>query len=615
MSSVHADGSSHARGDRISAAARSAVTLLFAGIVGYAVSTSVQTRAENPLDISNVYNGAYGWNPENNFLQVITFLVVTALVYPALVFLGRWRPWALRVAAVCITSVVVVASRLIAPAAANSFDFFHFGEQLAPARAVFEGAEPFVDAFVLHGGGEDLLKPIVGFVLFGGGEPNAGAYLLISVLLRSLAVFGFLAAVATIVRSQTGALLVLAWFSMTTLADITYTKSLFYSAFVVLLWLAVEKTVSVGRRLILLAGSGVVASLALAYSIDVGAMLGLLAAGISIALVFASVSDSGNIAFRLPRRWTVLLPGLAITAGVLIVQLILFLALRPNAYLSFLQSTFLEIPRYQGLTWDFPLSGITNDRFNVWVPILVLAVLTVLLGDLVTRSWRSDRAIDVRLGLAVVLWAAAIINVRFSVGRPDDGHLYLAGPPIFLAAAYTLQLVIERVRTEDWGRAWTAAIIGLLAVVPAGAVDVARLAIDTTALQASARTVKNFPLQPDDAWLDESHRAVVEYVQANSEVDDPIWVMEPEPSLYYFSQRENPTRFYVSWFVDPRPWTEEALTDLKANPPELVVYSTGSSYANSDGIPIWDRIPEIDEWVLANYPERVQVGDAVILTK
>jgi hypothetical protein len=607
--------SSFPRSEQIASGLRTAAIFLLAGIAAYAISTGINTTSENTHGISNVVNEATGWNPENNFLRLFVFAMGTAVFFAGLTLLARWRDWAIRVAAVLITATVVIVNKVVNPLAAAPFDFFHYGEQLSPARAVFEGAQPYVDAFVLHGAGEDLLKPIVGFLLFGGAEPNAGSLILISTILRAVAVLGFFAALGAIVRSRTIVLFVLLWFASSTLVDLTYAKTIFYSAFVVLLWAAVERARLPRPRLILLGLAGLVASAALTYSIDVGAMLGLLAAAISIFLVFATVSETGVVALRWPRRWTALIPGLTITAGVLVGQIVFLAVLSPAGYIAFLKATFLEIPRYQGLTWDYPMAGISPGQFNVWIPILVLVILTAMLGDLVVHAWKTDRSISARLGFAIVLWAAALINLRFSVGRPDEGHLYLAGPPIFLAAAYALQLVIERSRAEDWSRAWAVGLVGVLLLGPAGTLDLTRLAIDSTAFENSARALKNFPARPDESWLDDHHRAIVEHIQAETEPGDAIWVMEPEPSLYYFSERENPSRFYISWFVDPEPWTEEVLDDLKANPPELIVYSTGSLYANGDGVPIWDRIPEIDDWVTENYPVRTVVDDAMYLTR
>lgn len=114
---------------------------------------------------------------------------------------------------------------------------------------------------------------------------------------------------------------------------------------------------------------------------------------------------------------------------------------------------------------------------------------------------------------------------------------------------------------------------------------------------------------------------VARYVRAKTRPGDGILVWGFEPSVYLFSDRRPPTRFFFNVPVavpfTPRAWKDELLADLERGPPELflVVRNDAIPWANglredSEGqLRAW---PELDRWVRAHYRLETRIEDFAI---
>ncbi|HSD71235.1 MAG TPA: hypothetical protein VLE54_00510, partial [Thermoanaerobaculia bacterium] len=92
--------------------------------------------------------------------------------------------------------------------------------------------------------------------------------------------------------------------------------------------------------------------------------------------------------------------------------------------------------------------------------------------------------------------------------------------------------------------------------------------------------------------------------------DAPVLDLSNRAGLYFFLQRENPTRFAE---VPPMAaFEDEVLRDLEQRRPSLVFLESGTWLDAIDGIPNPRRIPRVWRWVLENYPVRAKVGDTVV---
>jgi hypothetical protein len=128
------------------------------------------------------------------------------------------------------------------------------------------------------------------------------------------------------------------------------------------------------------------------------------------------------------------------------------------------------------------------------------------------------------------------------------------------------------------------------------------------------RNFKSYPAQPNNVWLNKTEIDVTKYIDRNSKPTDGLFDMDLEPMYYFLTNRPNPTRFYISWFADPQPYTNEALASLKKNPPKFIIYT--GQIEDSDNVLINNRIPDITNWVLKNYTiKKVIDKDTVILSR
>lgn len=601
---------------RVSAGALRLAYFIIAISTAYVLSTAITLHAANPYNISNAWNIVEGWNPESNFIQLVALILLTALLFWASLVLERRLPrfWMRLLVVVWGTAIVSMVG--ILPAAdPASFDPFHNGEQLSPSAAFMQGKAPFTDLFVLHGAGEDIFKPALGYLLFSAGAPSIGAYMVIVIIGKILAVAAFLGMIAVIIRPRVLHLVVTLWLVLSTYNGMTYSKTIILSAFIVLLYLLATRLWKGRTKLIVLAVCGSLVPLAILNSIDVGALMGAVAAGLAVALVFVRIEPEGQLRLARPRLLS-LAPGIALTVGVLASFLLCLLLLGGASWLEFIKLTFFEIPKYQGLTWAYPLADIGTDNLRDWLPVVAIVLTALLLVSIIRHDHRRTRwAVQPMTALAVVLLVVAVIYLRFGVGRPDGGHFSMAAPVIVIATFFSLQLITplwQERRLEDL---WPVPALAVVLLFTPGALDVTRVFPNGHDTIENLRTVRSLPLRSDDEWLPERYQAIRDFLKENTRPSDGIFVVQPDPSFYYASGNENPTRFYISWFIDPQSWTDETLADLKADPPKYILYDTQSPYADSDQIPITDRFPEVVAWIDENYPVKHDVDGATLLSR
>ena len=65
---------------------------------------------------------------------------------------------------------------------------------------------------------------------------------------------------------------------------------------------------------------------------------------------------------------------------------------------------------------------------------------------------------------------------------------------------------------------------------------------------------------------------------------------------------------------DLQPYTDELLRDLKAHPPKYIIYKDGV-YDSPDLVAMTERVPEVNEWILANYRPAQTFGKTELLER
>lgn len=590
-----------------------ALTLGFASVISFTLATALRLTASNPYEISNAENEANRWGPETNFAQAVLLVALLPVVFLLLQYLRRKRPIVFRIVIVGISSVVAIHKFVLPAAVGGGFDPFHYGEQLAPSLAFLKGKDLFTEIYVLHGAGEDVFKTVLGFGLFSDGDSSVGAYILATAVLKSIAVVAFFALLAYVLRSTPVFLVATIWFAATGYNGIAYIKFIPLYLVIAAFWFLLSSQRSTKLTASLLIAIGFVSSVTILYSIDIGALLGLVAALGAICLVFVRRTDQGIRLVRPSLR--AVLPGVLLTVGVIAGQLVTLIVLR-DSYLEYLKVTFLEIPRYQAMLWDYPIPGMTDAQFGFWLPILVAGVTLLLVVLRVGTLWKTERwSFDAATIMSITLLLIAVVNLRYGTGRPDLGHILMAAPPVFLAAFFALSATVRDIGRRSVDELCISAVVVISLFLPATQLNPVTLFVEGEQFVNELRVAKNLPTRTDGSWLNEQQSETVEYLKEHTKPGDSLWVMDPEPSYYYFTGLENPTRFYISIFADPAQYTDEVLNVLKDDPPTYVLYSVDSVYATLDGSDIRDRLADVDDWIKDNYTKRVVVAGSVILTR
>ena len=236
-----------------------------------------------------------------------------------------------------------------------------------------------------------------------------------------------------------------------------------------------------------------------------------------------------------------------------------------------------------GGDWGLVVSRMA--RMTLWI-----ALLNVALVVLLPVAWR-DRVRD----LDVWLWLLSGVVGAFA-GLRFWGHYYWQVlPPLCVLAAGAL------VRAPRW----TAPVVGVTAVIAAGATGLALLDPDVA---------------PAEPW-----KPIAEYVEANTEPDDRIFVWGHVPEVYWASDRLPATQLVTTGFLTghtggrppervgmdlavPGVW-DDFLERLEADPPAMILVTTDSGIRSAEHYPP-DRFPPFDDFLAEHY-ERVDTVNGV----
>lgn len=592
------------------------ISFAFASIFG----SIVGHRNSDPYNIDNTANLGF----EANYFRIILFVVFGFIFFFLLLSLRKHRPNLVRpVVTIMITAVVLV--NILIPLPTQQIDMFHNGEQLAPAFEYKEGAKLFSDLFFLHGAGEDILIPNLAFHLLNGGSPSIGSYLLIYKILQALTVLILLLLLSLVLKHRLAFLLALTWIagSIFLYNGLGSGKYIFLYLVLALYYkFLVEPPAKKYLRNIIAISIGVLSSASLFYSIEVGVVLVALNLVVLVGLVLAERTAAG---FKLDpsniKHLKSYKNSLLIAVGWLVVQLIGAIVLNVPTYLQFLKQTFSDIPKYQSALFSYGSPVFQGDiySYGFWLPIILLPILILMFCVLVVRQYRPNKTVTHRVIFAGVLLLACLATLRSGVGRPDFFHMATAAMPFFVAGFYITEefIMLKRVASKNGSNtfAWLPILfIGLL-LWPQTTWNIETMIVTRESSKKTASDILSVSSRPDSDWLNDEQKSVVKYITSNSSKNDGLFVFTAEPLYYYLTDRKNPSRFTLTWFADPQAFTNELLASLKAKPPKYIIYSGPALYDNIDGIKIQDRVPEVNKWILDNYPIKTTIDKTLILSK
>jgi hypothetical protein len=518
----------------------------------------------------------------------------------------------------------------------GAIDMFHEGERLAPLNALLRGEIPYRDIYIQHGLFHNAYRPLLAAKLFG---PTLEADRILGHLIDPLRHVAFYLLGLQIFKSRLFALLpvwVLASGKTYDLARRALSaRNILPIVSIATLagYVLSHRRFTFRRFHILPALAGVCATLGMVYSLELG--LYSLATG-SLFLLIVSVSFQGNIRRRLS-------PLLSYLAGAFTAFLPYALYFSVHGALDDLfRNSFIQC-RYHIPIWGlrfpplFPeLSKVESlesfkafalsETFEWYFPITVYLITLTYLMHQVFRGgfWNTNSNY-----ILLLLVMGGIIFFRTPLGRSDRWHLY------GISFAWLICIFfVQRLSVRIWkdarmdytslpAAAWRLMAILILAWYVTSLynpVDTVRQRLFTlTGYQNIERDVEppldrsgGIKISDDQA---SQIKAVVEYIQSNTEPDETIFDFSSQGGYYFFADRPMATRYHQVCYAATRAMQKEVIEDLERHRTRLVIFTTGSGYDSIDGVPNVDRHPLIAEYLKENYTESAKIGNTVILKR
>ncbi|MBK5259092.1 MAG: hypothetical protein JJE51_05820 [Thermoanaerobaculia bacterium] len=279
---------------------------------------------------------------------------------------------------------------------------------------------------------------------------------------------------------------------------------------------------------------------------------------------------------------------------------------------QFLVDSFVVIPSAIDAIWSLP-SPKTIDLASLRY-YLPPAFYGFLLALAVNRYRRGEKLAAAQL---LVIGVASILVFRTAAGRVSWSHTRFALPLFGIAA---VAFVIEPLaRARRWV-ATAVAAIALAFVTQLGPNVVAgtKLLAGWRARQKHellvrypVRAGKGIYATPDQA----NDLAAINGFLDSLGPDATFLDFSGERALYYLLQRRPPVRCPDIHMLSSPPLLAEAMAQLNAKPPAFVVLEGLPVLGAFDGIPNRTRVPDLAEWIDANYPNRTRMGRYVIATR
>ena len=483
-------------------------------------------------------------------------------------------------------------------------DPFHEGEHLTPAWLFLNGERPFGDVFVLHGLGVDG-----GLDALVGGQPLY-ARRLQTVL--DAATLALLVPIAAEVTATSLGLIAAVFVSLCGVAAFWVPVFPYFRLAPVLLaaWalLRFARTRS-GTALFAAFASG---ALGILWSLDTGTYA---LAGTVVVTVL--------ISRRAEARRHVLL-----ALGAIVLPVIVLLLVRADLG-QFFRDSFVIIPHAIDAVWSLPAPaplGAAGARYYLppvfyglilaigWKRrdprMLVLAVLSIILFRTAAGrvSWSHTRFATPLLGIAFVAFVleplrSAVGGWRLTVGaRPP--HHHEAAPAN---------------RQPPTANQIAMALLSLGAIayfeLPQNAMAGTKLLAQWPARQRHEGMVRH-PLAPGIYTAPDNATTLAtlkHYVDALG--DGPILDLTNERALYFLLKRKPPMRAFDIPMLSSYELLLPAMAELQANPPVCVILGGEPAVAVFDGVPNDQRVPELYQWVDANYTKRTEIGRFIVATR
>jgi hypothetical protein len=589
-----------------------AAPLAVLGLLGASGATTVAVISDGSV---NHYRWLPGW-----------------VALAATVILVAWVTWRLRRAGSPAAAESVARGALLAitlpvalflltaaiPGALGKMDVFHEGENLAAGQLVRQGFFPWRDIISAHGLLQDVVRPLVGMLVFQNSRwgAAAGSSMLVSplCLLAMYALFVYLFRhnwpflVLTLVAIVGGVLVP---------ALITFT-----------LWPLV---------LLLLAAvlnrPGVLSVVAFSLVL---ALQTVLTPESAYAIPACAIAVIGYELTHLDRErgllWSFRRTVSALATGVVVgAALLLFLAAHNAA--GDLVQLFLTFSRSHELTGGLPVQ-FPPGPFYTFAALVPPVAIIASLWYLGARAYLR-RALPSQEWVMVAALAMTVLYYQKFLSRADQHVLqsFAVAVPLIFYVAFKVVSAFDLRLARSWGGAvgrragrhtvTLALLVVVLLVNPATLrVDPGALAGELAAApaqyRATARTqpwLDRLGYSTPDAIDPQVYGDVRAVLAAYLRPGDRLYDFSNEPGLFYYLLPYLPaTRYYNVSLAIPLDSQRDLVAELRKARPQLVVFDDDSL-----GLPVWDNISNpvrhyaVSQYILDNYRPFLRIAGHTIL--
>lgn len=570
----------------------------------------------NPYNISNPYN-TIGLNPGNNFIVVIAVIILTPIIFYCLQWLYASRyQWVTKVIVACVFAGYYFATTLLTTHAGSSLgpgdlNVFHVGEQLSPAYAFLHGQRLYTQIVFLRGAGVDVLFPAAGLLAFG---QSLGSYMIMNDICRLTALFSFAALLALIFKNPLKYTAVLLFFFAAANTSIVEFRDTFVWIAFALVMFAFKRNISDRTRKVSLCGLGVVASAMLYISVDRGVLLFAITGLLALTLPLFMKKEYGNYVVKsrgylhnLSDTWAVLI---GMTIGLF--SPILFIGL--DGFTHFIVLTFHDIPAYAGLLVSMPFPDLFSSSYQIWGPVFISIAAILLFVRLYTlKKGKPTMNLLIPYGFMLIF---SVICIKMGTNRIDINKMATVTSSLFLVTVLLVSLGVHTYINQKNSRRQIGLILLLssLSLVVFARLGMPNIIKQPTYTRSQLKSYLLTPKLADSYWLSPEMSAVTTIIRHSTDKSDYIYAFTSDPMYYYLTDRKNPSRFYINWYNDPQPYTDETLRNLKRLKPKIIIYHEKTWMDAPDNVSMEQRLPEINSWIKQNYPYEKIVGNTMLLS-
>lgn len=622
----------------------------------------------NPLEI-------HGWitqlkfNPFNNSLRFIITLVITLGGSISVWFLSdKQRKIVMRLIFISTLILSYFLTAFIRSGNVYLIDLFHDGEQIGNAALFLAGRTLFNGITFYHGAFTDPLIAVSSFMLFG---KSIGSYLLLTTYLRIISFTLFFTLLFITIRSDLIFYLASIWFFnfVSVSVDIQYVNFIVSTIrdinvwlTLIFLWILIKKGFN-SRFLFfligLLAGTEYIISFDRAYLLTFFTFLLFI---FSLFISRHKFSGSEDVGFQHRFSLGLIMQNIRFNVYLLVGFIIGFFLQMPliglKSFQEFLKFAFWEFPRLVGLYSEhvFPSYSASPDS---WLPIVALIFSGIFLfHSFILAYLKKDKNNTYLTPLNLYLLLTFIFSViffRIAIIRDDYYHLFYGSTVAFFVIFLVLNSIAEKISAPSIYlkvRNIVALLILLYILFSYNAPSKAfathlneqkryLFRRETCYIDTEKGKYKSFldlylmnhlrcppyrkpedvkvffsiNKKPDSFWINSEVKEVIDFINDRTTQDDYVFVYNNEPGYYYYLKAKSPTRFSEVSMADNNIYRKELFDDIKRNQPKIILYSTGNWPEALENVWIRDRFPEIEEWLVKNYPKKIYINHSIVLMK